>query len=323
MQLVIHTPFGSRINRAWGLALRKRFCRKFNFELQAAATEDNLVLSLTSAHSFDLEDAARYLHSASVRGILVQALCAAPMFGVRWRWVAGVALGLAALPRRQESAAADRAHAGRGSSGGRISGSGGLRGKPRRANLKFPSIRSSPKRCAIAWKRRWTSRASSVCCARSRKRSIRVVARDLTEPSPLALEVLSARPYAYLDDAPLEERRTQAVMGRRWLDPRAPPTSGGWIRRRSRACATQAWPDAESPDELHDALTWMGYLTAPEVAANPLWEALMVELVAASRAVLVPHPRRSLWVAADRRTQFERRSAKRHWPPSCKAVWTA
>jgi ATP-dependent Lhr-like helicase len=92
MQLVIHTPFGSRVNRAWGLALRKRFCRKFNFELQAAATEDNLVLSLTSAHSFDLEEAARYLHSASVRHLLVQALCAAPMFGVRWRWVAAVAL---------------------------------------------------------------------------------------------------------------------------------------------------------------------------------------------------------------------------------------
>ena len=96
MQLVIHSPFGSRINRAWGLALRKRFCRSFNFELQAAATEDTIVLSLTTAHSFELADVARYLHANSVRALLVQALCAAPMFPVRWRWSAAIAL---ALPR--------------------------------------------------------------------------------------------------------------------------------------------------------------------------------------------------------------------------------
>ena len=96
MQLVIHSPFGSRLNRAWGLALRKRFCRSFNFELQAAATEDTIILSLTTAHSFELADVARYLHSNTVRPILVQALCAAPMFTARWRWSATIAL---ALPR--------------------------------------------------------------------------------------------------------------------------------------------------------------------------------------------------------------------------------
>ena len=96
MQLVIHSPYGGRINRAWGLALRKRFCRKFNFELQAAATEDNIVLSLTTAHSFELAEVARYLHSATVRPLLIQALLDAPMFTTRWRWVAAVAL---AVPR--------------------------------------------------------------------------------------------------------------------------------------------------------------------------------------------------------------------------------
>ena len=96
MQLVIHAPLGSRLNRAWGLALRKRFCRSFNFELQAAATEDTIILSLTTAHSFELGDVARYLHSNTVRPLLVQALCAAPMFTARWRWAATVAL---ALPR--------------------------------------------------------------------------------------------------------------------------------------------------------------------------------------------------------------------------------
>src|SRR5580692_6632590 len=96
MQLIIHSPYGSRVNRAWGLSLRKRFCRTFNFELQAAATEDHIVLSLTQAHSFELAEVARYLNSGSVRPILVQALCAAPMFEIRWRWDAGISL---ALPR--------------------------------------------------------------------------------------------------------------------------------------------------------------------------------------------------------------------------------
>ena len=93
---VIHSPFGSRLNRAWGLALRKRFCRKFNFELQAAATEDAIILSLSTSHSFPLDEVTRYLHSNSVRDVLTQALLDAPMFGVRWRWNATISL---ALPR--------------------------------------------------------------------------------------------------------------------------------------------------------------------------------------------------------------------------------
>ncbi len=96
MQLVIHSPFGSRINRAWGLALRKRFCVKFNFELQAAATEDAIVLSLSTSHSFPLESVAHYLNAKTVRPLLVQAMLDAPMFGARWRWIAGTSL---ALPR--------------------------------------------------------------------------------------------------------------------------------------------------------------------------------------------------------------------------------
>eukprot|EP01031_Cornospumella_fuschlensis_P051419 gene51419-62876_t len=96
MQLIIHSPLGSRVNRAWGLALRKRFCRSFNFELQAAATEDALVLSLSTSHSFPLDDVWRYLRSASAEQSLVQALLDAPLFNVRWRWNAGAAL---ALPR--------------------------------------------------------------------------------------------------------------------------------------------------------------------------------------------------------------------------------
>ena len=110
MQLVIHSPFGSRINRAWGLALRKRFCRKFNFELQAAATEDNIVLSLTTAHSFELDEVARYLHSASVRERADPGAARRADVHHALALGRGRVAGAAALPRRQEGAAAARAH---------------------------------------------------------------------------------------------------------------------------------------------------------------------------------------------------------------------
>ena len=132
--------------------------------------------------------------------------------------------------------------------------------------------------------------------------TLRVIARDLTEPSPLALEVLTARPYAFLDDAPLEERRTQAVMSRRWLDPQTAADIGRLSPEAIAKVREEAWPDAQSADELHDALTWMSYLTAAEVAANPLWKSLIGALVGASRAVLMPQS--SQWVATDRRELF-------------------
>src|SRR4030081_3898128 len=217
MQLVIHSSYGSRVNRAWGLSLRKRFCRTFNFELQAAATEDHIVLSLTHAHSFELAEAARYLHSNSARQVLVQALCAAPMFAVRWRWSAGIAL---ALPRFR----------------------GGKKIPPQIARMNAEDLLASvfPDQVACAENltgeieipdqplvrqtiRDCLQEAMDTNAFESLLRdlesgSIRVIARDLTEPSPLALEALTARPYAYLDDVPLEERRTQAVMARRWMD---------------------------------------------------------------------------------------------------------
>jgi ATP-dependent Lhr-like helicase len=304
MQLVIHTPFGSRVNRAWGLALRKRFCRKFNFELQAAATEDNLILSLTSAHSFDLEDAARYLHSASVRALLVQALCAAPMFGVRWRWVAAVAL---ALPRYR----------------------GGKKVPPQIARMNAEDLLAAvfPDQVACAENlsgeleipehplvqqavRDCLEEAMDIAGLERLLRAleagaIRVVARDLTEPSPLALEVLAARPYAYLDDAPLEERRTQAVMGRRWLDPQSAADIGRLDPQAVERVRAQAWPDAASADELHDALLWLAFLTVQEVAANPAWPALIDGLTLAGRVLKVTvGAGASVWAAAERRALF-------------------
>ena len=297
MQLVIHSPFGSRINRAWGLALRKRFCRKFNFELQAAATEDNIVLSLTTAHSFELDEVARYLHSATVRPLLIQALLDAPMFVTRWRWVIGVAL---ALPRFR----------------------GGRKVPPQLARMDAEDLLAAvfPDQIAcaenLAGEREIPDhplvRQTIADClheamdidglerllAGIEAGDIGVVARDLTEPSPLALEVLSARPYAFLDDAPLEERRTQAVMSRRWLAPEAASDLGRLDPEAIARVRAEAWPEAANADELHDALVWLGFLTADEAQAGPGWSDWLAELAQHRRVTRLDAAQRD---ALDRR----------------------
>jgi ATP-dependent Lhr-like helicase len=305
MQLVIHSPYGSRVNRAWGLALRKRFCRTFNFELQAAATEDQIILSLTHAHSFELADVSRYLNSKTVRPLLVQALCAAPMFEVRWRWDAGIAL---ALPRFR----------------------GGKKIPPQIARMNAEDLLASvfPDQVACAENLpgeievpdhplvRQTIRdcledAMNIDAFEALLRgletgAVRVVARDLTEPSPLALEALTARPYAYLDDAPLEERRTQAVMSRRWIDPASAADLGRLDAEAVARVREEAWPDAATADELHDALLWFAFLTPAELHSNPAWPSLVEELAAQGRVVRIGVPDgRELLVAAERRSWFE------------------
>jgi ATP-dependent Lhr-like helicase len=304
MQLVIHSSFGSRVNRAWGLSLRKRFCRTFNFELQAAATEDHIVLSLTHAHSFELAEAARYLNSNSVRQVLVQALCAAPMFEVRWRWDAGIAL---ALPRFR----------------------GGKKIPPQIARMNAEDLLASvfPDQVACAENLpgeieipdhplvRQTIRDCledamdierfEAVLRKLESGAIRVVARDLTEPSPLALEALNARPYAYLDDAPLEERRTQAVMSRRWLDPESAADIGKLDPEAIGRVRAEAWPDAATPDELHDALLWLTFLTEEECGRNAAWPAMMNVLAEQRRVARLTCGGVCAWVATERRALFE------------------
>jgi ATP-dependent helicase Lhr and Lhr-like helicase len=289
MQLVIHSPFGSRLNRAWGLALRKRFCRKFNFELQAAATEDNIVLSLTRAHSFDLTDVPRYLHSASIRQLLIEALLDAPMFITRWRWVAGVSLALPRFrggkkvpPQLTRMAAEDLIAA---IFPDQVACAENLVGEREIPN--HPLVRQTIADCL--------GEAMDVAglerlLARLEAGEIRVVTRELTEPSPLALEVLSARPYAYLDDAPLEERRTQAVMSRRWLTPEEAGDIGQLDPEAIARVRGEAWPDPANPDELHDALAWLGFLGAEE--AQPGWRDWFLDLAQQRRVAMVsPAPR--------------------------------
>ena len=304
MQLVIHSPHGSRLNRAWGLALRKRFCRKFNFELQAAATEDNIVLSLTTAHSFELAEVTRYLHAASVRPLLIQALLDAPMFITRWRWVGSVAL---ALPRFR----------------------GGRKVAPQLARMEAEDLIAAifPDQLACAENlvgereipdHPLVGQTIADCLndamdiegleallRRLEAGAIRIVPRDLTEPSPLALEVLSARPYAYLDDAPLEERRTQAVMSRRWLAPEEAADLGRLDPEAIARVQAEAWPEPANADELHDALVWLGFLSADEIPAGPGWDDWLAALARERRVTRLHGPSAMLWVAAERLPQFQ------------------
>ncbi len=300
MQLVIHAPFGSRINRAWGLALRKRFCRKFNFELQAAATEDAIVISLSTSHSFPLIDVAHYLNSRTVRDVLIQALLDAPMFAARWRWAAGIAL---AIPRFR----------------------GGKKTPPQLQRIYAEDLIADvfPDQIACAENlsgprdipdHPLVQQALTDCLEeamdidglkqllkRIESGELRIIARDTTEPSPLALQVLAARPYAYLDDAPLEERRTQAVMSRRWLDPQSASDIGQLDAEAIALVCEQAFPVAVNADELHDALMSAHFLTRDEITRQPAWSGFLQQLSAAKRAAqLTINKTTSLWVSAER-----------------------
>jgi ATP-dependent Lhr-like helicase len=301
MQLVIHSPYGSRINRAWGLALRKRFCRKFNFELQAAATEDNIVLSLTTAHSFDLAEVARYLNSNTVRQVLIQAMLDAPMFITRWRWVAGVSLALPRFragkkvaPQIMRMLAEDLIAS---VFPDQIACAENLVGE-----REVPDHPLTNQAISDALHEAMDIEGLERLLKRIESGEVRIVACDLTEPSPLAMEVLSARPYAFLDDAPLEERRTQAVMGRRWQDPETASDLGRLDPEAIARVRDEAWPDPIDAEELHDSLLWLSFLTDAEVAAVPGWADWLDELTRARRVVHLAD--RGLWVAAERCAEF-------------------
>ncbi|MBB5206690.1 ATP-dependent Lhr-like helicase [Chiayiivirga flava] len=288
-QLIIHSPYGSRLNRAWGLALRKRFCRSFNFELQAAATEDAIVLSLSTSHSFPLEDVAKFLHSNTAKDVLVQALLDAPLFGVRWRWNAVTAL---ALPRF----------------------SGGKKVAPQLQRMKSEDLLATvfPDQVAclenIVGERQipdhpLVAQTLYDCLHEAmdvegflallrglESGVIRIAARDLTAPSPLAAEVLGARPYAFLDDAPLEERRTQAVQSRRWSDVQQAEDLGRLDGDAIDAVRVEAWPEARNVDEMHEALYGIGFLTQADVESNRGWAAWLDTLATQRRATRLVLP---------------------------------
>jgi ATP-dependent helicase Lhr and Lhr-like helicase len=305
MQLILHSPFGSRLNRAWGLALRKRFCRKFNFELQAAATEDAIVLSLGPTHSFPLEDVFHYLNSKSVRQLLCQALLDAPMWNIRWRW--NVTRSLAVLRRRggkkipaqlQRMDAEDLLTAIFPDQVACFENLGG----GEREIPQHPLVDQTVKDCL---EEAMDVEALERLLTAIERNEKNLFARDVIEASPLAQEILNARPYAYLDDAPLEERRTRAVYQRRWLDPQTASDMGKLDQGAIDRVRDEAWPRVENADELHDALVELGFVTPAEGAE---WQAFLIELQNERRAAVMTvtsNTGSSIWVAAERLPQLQ------------------
>ncbi len=299
MQLVIHAPFGARINRAWGLALRKRFCRSFNFELQAAATDNGIVISLGEQHSFPLEIVFEFLRVATVEEVLTQALLAAPMFGARWRWNASRAL---AIPRY----------------------SGGRKVPPPIQRMRaddlmaavFPDQAACPENLSGEVRipdHPLVKETIDNCLHEAmdldglkavlegiHEGTIQTVAIDTPEPSPFSHEILNANPYAYLDDAPLEERRARAVQMRRTLPADYAEGASALDPEAIATVSSEAWPPMRDPDELHEALCDLSMMPVPsseQVTDLPLHFAA---LVAARRATRLTVDSRHFWVPAER-----------------------
>jgi len=329
MQLIIHSPHGARLNRAWGLALRKRFCRTFNFELQAAATEEALILSLGETHSFELAAVWRYLHPDSVRSVLVQALLDAPMFASRWRWNATCALaiqrfrgGRKVAPRLQRMNADDLVSV---VFPDQQACQENLRGE--REIPDHPLVQQTIADCLVE---AMDIRALERLVARLQAGAIETLAFDLTEPSPLAQEILTARPYAFLDDAPLEERRTQAVLSRRWLDPAQAADLGRLDAAAIERVRSEAWPEVGSADELHDALCLLG-VAVPGHDPLARWQSAFEALVAEGRASTVHTAGgRRYWAATERLPMLRAALAVAECTPAVRvpaeyaaAEWTA
>ncbi len=308
MQLIIHAPFGGRINKAWGLALRKRFCRSFNFELQAAATEEGLNISLGEQHSFPLADVFHFLAPESAAAVLEQAALVSPIFATRWRWDATRAL---ALPRFRN--------------GKKIP----LQIQRMRADDLLAAVFPDAAACQDnlegdihvpdhplireVMKDVLTQALDLEGLKRVlrgiRDGSIRCIAVDTPAPSPFSHEILNANPYAYLDDAPLEERRARAVSLRRVL----PETVLSEIGRLDPAAIAQvreeAWPDVRDADELSEVL--QVFVALPEnfvppggLPVNAQWGDLFRQLVAANRAARARLGDDIVWVAAERIKTF-------------------
>lgn len=302
MHFVVHAPFGSRVNKAWGLALRKRFCRRFNFELQAAANEDNLILSLGPTHSFPLEEPATYLKAESVEQVLVQALLDAPMFPARWRWVTNISL---AVPRFRGGKKVPAPFQRNDAEDlvalvfpDQLACFENIRGE--REVPDHPLVNQVLHDCL--YELMDIDGLRQVLDGIENKR-INIVARDLPTPSPMAHEIINARPYAFLDDTPAEERRALAVQQRRGNDPASAADMGKLNPDAIDTVRDQAWPDPRDADELHDGLNIMGFIEEDEIAIDKRerWQGWLGILQQHGRATrMQTRDGRQLWVAAER-----------------------
>ncbi len=312
MHLVVHAPLGSRIMRAWGLALRKRFCRHFNFELQASALDDSLILSLGETHSFETEDVAAYLKSASVRQVLIQALLDAPMFEVRWRWNATIALAVQRMrngqrlpPQWQRNQAEDLVAV---VFPDQLACLENIRGE--REIPDHPLVRQTISDCLT---QTMDIDGLEAVLRRIENGELQIRCLDLIEPSPLSAEIINARPYAFLDDGEAENRRPRAI--------RQNPDDLGSAATLSIITVdatdqvrSEAWIRPRNPDELHDGLLQLGFLTETEFSSGcsstgtagnaQHWGKWFHALAGDFRACSVELKGERWWVATERLEEF-------------------
>jgi ATP-dependent Lhr-like helicase len=299
MQLVGHVPYGARLNRALGLALRKRFCVTFDFELQAAASDDAILLSLGPQHSFPLDRVPKFLASKTVENVVRQAVLTSPMFPARWRWNLNTSLTVLRMRGGRKNPPAIQRMEADDLMAAVFPTLAACQENVAPGPVEIPDhplVRQTLEDCLhdamdIDGLRELIGKIESG--------AVNVVVRDTTEPSVLAHEILNGRPFTYLDDAPLEERRSRQVTLRRGL-----PVEARDLARLDPAAIErvrdQVKPEVRDADELHDLL--MTVLGHRPVAG---WEPLFGQLAAAARAVSLHAPGGDLWCAVERRPRLE------------------
>ena len=286
MQLVIHSPFGGRINRAWGLALRKRFCVSFDFELQAAATDEGLVLSLGERHSFPLETVWSLLRSSTVKEVLTQAVLQSPMFMARWRW--NVSRALAVLRFRngrrvplhlQRMRAEDLLTA-------VFPMATACQDNRPPGNIEVPSHPLVEETLRDCLEDAMDIEGLTTLLQRIEQGDVQCLSVESPTPSPFSHEILNANPYGFLDDAPLEERRSRAVSMRHVLPPEEAATTGALDAGAIAAVCEEAWPRVRDADELQEILHLLAWV--PEDRATD-WRAFLPDLLDSGRALVLSH----------------------------------
>jgi ATP-dependent helicase Lhr and Lhr-like helicase len=304
MQLVLHAPFGGRINRAWGLALRKRFCVAFDFELQAAATDNGIVISLGEKHSFPLDAVFGFLHSQSLREVLLPAVLQAPMFMTRWRWNVSRALlllrfshGKKVPPQIQRMKAEDLLGAVFPDA---MACQDNMVGERTRRIPDHPLVNETLRDC---FTEAMDLDGLAALLKRIEAGTIGCMAVDTPMPSPFSHEILNANPYAFLDDAPLEERRARAVEMRRTLPAQLASEVGALDPLAIEEVQRESWPVVRDPDELHDALLTLLWLPHEEIQD---WSMHLPRLIEEGRAAdLTLGEGVTGWVATENRAQVE------------------
>jgi ATP-dependent Lhr-like helicase len=301
MQLVLHAPFGGRINKAWGLSLRKRFCRGFNFELQAAATDNGINISLAEQHSFPLSDVFQFLTEVTTRNLLEQASLASPIFKARWRWAANRSLQLLRFSKGKRIAPQIQ----------RIRSDDLMASVFPQAAACFENIEGDiqiPDHPLVrevmqdVLQEAMDLEGLLGVLRGIHDGSIRCLAVDTPVPSQFAHELMNANPYAFLDEAGLEERRTRAVSLRSEIPASVLEQAGKLDQQAIDTVRAQCWPDIRDENELHDLL--MGLVAAPvrmiDMDRSPHWPELFQRLEHAGRARTLDHDGRSYWIATER-----------------------